>query len=153
MPRLPFHDRAVIDLRKIEDYCLSPTHLRGRHKARVSREALNLNRSDARWLRDRLLAFTTFPRRPEPPPYSFPAFNVAFAVLTIAITVTAFRRGEVWSWWALLVANTIAFGSAMTYDWMANAIGPFEMLEYVGIIGVYVALGVTAPFLAPRRSV
>jgi hypothetical protein len=80
------------------------------------------------------------------------AFNVAFAVLTIAITVTAFRRGEGWSWWALLVANTIAFGSAMTYDWIANAIGPFEMLEYVGIIGVYVALAVTAPSLAQRRS-
>ena len=80
------------------------------------------------------------------------AYNVAFAVLSIAVTVTAFRRGEAWSWWALLVGNTIAFGSAMTYDWLVDAIGPFEMLEYVGIIGIYVALAVTAPFLAQQRS-
>jgi hypothetical protein len=42
-------------LRKIEDYCLSPSHPRGRHKARVFREALDLQRSDAGWLRDILL--------------------------------------------------------------------------------------------------
>ncbi len=42
-------------LRKIEDYCLSPSHPRGRHKARVFREALDLQRSDAKWLRDVLL--------------------------------------------------------------------------------------------------
>jgi hypothetical protein len=55
MPRLPFSDRAVIDLRKIEDYCLSTTHPRGRHKARVFREALGLRNSDATWLRSRFL--------------------------------------------------------------------------------------------------
>ena len=58
MPRLPNSDRAIVDLRKIEDYCLSPVHPRGRHKARVFREALNLDRSDARWLRNRLLDAT-----------------------------------------------------------------------------------------------
>jgi hypothetical protein len=43
---------AVLDIRKIEDYCLSPSHPRGRHKARVFREALDLQRSDAGWLRE-----------------------------------------------------------------------------------------------------
>src|SRR5881392_2760281 len=52
---LPNANQAVIDIRKIEDYCLSPTHPRGRHKARVFREALDLQRSDAAWLRDILL--------------------------------------------------------------------------------------------------
>jgi hypothetical protein len=42
-------------MRKIEDYCLNPSHPRGRHKARVFREALDLQRSDAPWLRDALL--------------------------------------------------------------------------------------------------
>jgi hypothetical protein len=42
-------------MRKIEDYCLNPSHPRGRHKARVFREALDLQRSDAWWLRDALL--------------------------------------------------------------------------------------------------
>jgi hypothetical protein len=53
--RLPYGDRAVLDIRKIEDYCLSPAHPRGRHKARVFREALDVERSDAAWLRDVLL--------------------------------------------------------------------------------------------------
>src|SRR5229473_820438 len=52
---LPRTDRAILDLSKIEDYCLSPSHPRGRHKARVFREALNLQQSDAAWLRDVLL--------------------------------------------------------------------------------------------------
>lgn len=53
--RLPHGDRAILDIRKIEDYCLSPTHPRGRHKARVFRDALDIGRVDAAWLRDLLL--------------------------------------------------------------------------------------------------
>ena len=53
--RLPHRDRAILDIRKIEDYCLNPSHPRGRHKARVFREALDLQRSDAAWFRDALL--------------------------------------------------------------------------------------------------
>jgi hypothetical protein len=53
--RLPHGDGAILDIRKIEDYCLSLLHPRGRHKARVFREALDLQRSDAAWLRDVLL--------------------------------------------------------------------------------------------------
>jgi hypothetical protein len=56
MPRLPHSDLAILELRKLEDYCLDPTHPRGRHKARVFRQALGLERSDAKWLRDLLLA-------------------------------------------------------------------------------------------------
>ena len=77
-------------------------------------------------------------------------FNVAVGVLAIAIAITAFRRGERWAWWALLAGNTIAYGAAMSYDRIVNAIGPFEILEYVAIAGVYVALAVTAPFGANR---
>src|SRR5688500_9534564 len=35
MGRMPNGERAIVDLRKLEDYCLSPLHVRGRHKARV----------------------------------------------------------------------------------------------------------------------
>jgi hypothetical protein len=79
------------------------------------------------------------------------AFNVVFGLLTVAITVSAFRRGERWAWWTLLVANTIAFGSAMTFDLVVNAIGIFEMSEYLGIVMIYVALFITAPFRAVQR--
>jgi len=42
-------------------------------------------------------------------------YIVAFGLLAVVIAATAFRRGDRWAWWALLVGNTIAFVSAMTY--------------------------------------
>jgi hypothetical protein len=76
----------------------------------------------------------------------FGAYNVAFGLLGIAVAATAFRRGEVWAWWALLVANTLAYGSAMTYDRMVGFIGTNEILEYVCLGAAYVGFALTAPF-------
>jgi hypothetical protein len=53
---LPRAEHALVDLGKLRDYCLSPIHPRGRHKARVFRAALGLNPSDAAWLRTAILA-------------------------------------------------------------------------------------------------
>jgi hypothetical protein len=72
-------------------------------------------------------------------------YCVLFGFMGTAIAVTAFRRGEPWAWWTLLVANTVALLSAMTYDRIANAIGPFEMTEYLGVFLVWAALALTAP--------
>jgi MFS family permease len=76
-------------------------------------------------------------------------YGIALSVLAIAIGATAFRRGEAWAWWALLIGNTIAYVGAMTYDQVVRAVGPFELLEYVGLALIYGSLAVTAPF---RRS-
>lgn len=62
------------------------------------------------------------------------------------------RHGSTWAWWALLASNTITFGAAMTYDRAVNAIGPFELSEYLGLIVIYAALIVTAPFMAAARK-
>jgi hypothetical protein len=80
-------------------------------------------------------------------------YNAAFGVMGTAIAVTAFRRGDGWAWWALLAGNTITLVSAMRYDWMVNAIGPFELSEYLGLVLIYGALAVTAPFRSTRRRV
>ena len=53
---LAHRDTAILEIRKLEDYCLDPSHPRRRHKARVFRETLGPGRSDARWLRKILLA-------------------------------------------------------------------------------------------------
>jgi hypothetical protein len=79
-------------------------------------------------------------------------YIVAFSLLAVAIAVTAFRRGDRWAWWALLVGNTVAFVSAMTYDRIVGAIGPFEWSEYLGLAVVYGSLAVTAPFLTRARA-
>lgn len=74
-------------------------------------------------------------------------YCVLFGFMSSAIAVTAFRRGDRWAWWTLLVGNSIALISAMTYDKTVNAIGPFELTEYLGLAVIWGALGVTAPFL------
>lgn len=79
-------------------------------------------------------------------------YNVAFGVTATLIAVTAFRRGERWAWWALLIGNTITLVSAIFYDRRVNAIGPFELTEYLGLVLVWMGCAVTAPFLAARRT-
>jgi hypothetical protein len=80
-------------------------------------------------------------------------YIVAFGLLAVAIAATAFRSGDRWAWWALLVGNTIAFVSAMTYDRIVGAIGPFEWSEYLGLAVIYGSLAVTAPFRAGTPAV
>ena len=53
--KLPNGHRAVVDRRKIEEYCLSPVHPRGRHKARLFTSMLGLTAEHADQLRDALL--------------------------------------------------------------------------------------------------
>ncbi len=48
--KLPNADRAVVDVNKLRDYCLNPSHPRGRHKARVFARKLGLTASDAEYL-------------------------------------------------------------------------------------------------------
>jgi hypothetical protein len=73
-------------------------------------------------------------------------YGVAFALMAITITVTAFRRGDRWAWWALLIGNTLAFVAAMRYDWIVRAIGPFELTEYLGLAAIYLALALVVPW-------
>ena len=80
------------------------------------------------------------------------AYNVAFGLLGTAIAATAFRRGERWAWWALLAGNAITLGGAMAYDWTANAIGPFELSEYLGAGMVCTALVVSLPVFTGTRT-
>ena len=80
-------------------------------------------------------------------------YCVLFGFMSSVIALTAFRRGEHWAWWVLLIGNTVALVAAMTYDKMVNAIGPFEVTEYIGLALVWGALAVTAPFRAAGRQV
>ena len=53
--KLPNGERAIVDLEKLRDYCLSLDHPRGRHKARVFRSVLGLTRDHVGELREALL--------------------------------------------------------------------------------------------------
>ena len=54
--RIPNGERAVVEVGKLTDYCLSASHLLGRHKARAFRSALGLTATDADVLREELLS-------------------------------------------------------------------------------------------------
>jgi hypothetical protein len=53
--RLPNAEYAVVDLQKLTDYVLNPTHPTGRHKARVFFSVLGLTQADASFLRETIL--------------------------------------------------------------------------------------------------
>jgi hypothetical protein len=65
--------------------------------------------------------------------------------LAVAVAATAFRRGERWAWWGLLIGNALTYVGAMTYDQIVQAVGPFELTEYLGLAVIIAALAVTAP--------
>jgi hypothetical protein len=43
----PHAERAVVDIRKLRDYCLNPIHHEGQHKARLFATALGMTTDDA----------------------------------------------------------------------------------------------------------
>jgi hypothetical protein len=53
--KLPNPEHAVVDIRKLRDYCLNADHQEGKHKARVFVAALGVMENRAEWLCDRLL--------------------------------------------------------------------------------------------------
>ena len=54
--KLPNADRAVVEIEKLRDYCLSTSHPRGRHKARVFATSLGITAENAEELRDVILS-------------------------------------------------------------------------------------------------
>ena len=52
---IPNAECAVVDIRKLRDYCLNPQHNRGKHKARLFTSLLGMSANDAEELRNALL--------------------------------------------------------------------------------------------------
>ncbi len=52
---LPNGKLAIVDIRKLRDYCLNPDNEKGKHKARVFARALGFTAGDAETLREKLL--------------------------------------------------------------------------------------------------
>jgi hypothetical protein len=57
--KLPNADRAIVEIEKLRDYCLSSSHPRGRHKARVFITALGIAADDAQELKQAILSAIT----------------------------------------------------------------------------------------------
>ncbi len=50
--KIPNPEKAIVEIRKLRDYCLNAEHRIGRHKARLFEAALGLTVEDAATLRD-----------------------------------------------------------------------------------------------------
>ena len=53
--KIPNAEHAIVDIRKLRDYCLNPQHHKGKHKARLFTALLGMNSNDAEELRNALL--------------------------------------------------------------------------------------------------
>ena len=45
--RIPNAENAMVDIRKLRDYCMNPLHPEGKHKARLFAAALGMTDADA----------------------------------------------------------------------------------------------------------
>ena len=52
---IPHAERAIVDIRKLRDYCLNPMHDEGQHKARLFATTLGMTAEDAEDLQALLL--------------------------------------------------------------------------------------------------
>ena len=53
--RLPYAENAIVDIRKLRDYCLNLEHEKGKHKAQLFLSILGMTSDDAEALRQILL--------------------------------------------------------------------------------------------------
>jgi hypothetical protein len=53
---VPKAEKAVVDIRKLRDYCLNPNHDEGKHKARLFNAVFGMNADNAEALQGILLA-------------------------------------------------------------------------------------------------
>ena len=53
--KLPNGEASIVEIEKLQDYCLSPVHPRGRHKARVFQSLLEMTAVHAEELRAALM--------------------------------------------------------------------------------------------------
>ena len=94
--KLPNFERAIVDIEKLRNYCLSPEHPRGRNKARVFEAVLGFTDRNAEELRNALLSAT---RNNEAVPTEVDEYGQRY-VLDFVITGTA-GWGHIRSSWII----------------------------------------------------
>lgn len=68
--KLPNGELAIVDPRKLRDYCLNPKHPRGRHKARIF-ASVGIHQTEAEKLRSALLWAAVHSEAESAPPSAY----------------------------------------------------------------------------------
>jgi len=76
---------------------------------------------------------------------------IVIGIMAIAITLTAYRRREKWSWYIFLVGNTLGWGSGLAMEGITGVI-PIVIIEAIMLLIVYVGLGISAKAILIKAS-
>jgi len=76
---------------------------------------------------------------------------IIIGILAIAITLTAYRRGEKWSWYVLLAGNTLGWGSGLAMEGITGVI-PIVVVQAIILLIAYVGLAISAKAILTKAS-
>ena len=77
---------------------------------------------------------------------------ISIGILTIAITLTAYRRGEKWSWWVFLAGNTLGWGSGLVLEGTTGVM-PIVAVQAIILLIAYVGLAIAARAILTKTSI
>lgn len=76
---------------------------------------------------------------------------IIIGILAIAITLTAYRRGEKWSWYVLLAGNTLGWGSGLAAEGITGVMS-IVVVEAIILLVAYVGLAISAKAILTKDS-
>ena len=77
---------------------------------------------------------------------------ISIGILTIAITLTAYRRGEKWAWWVFLAGNTLGWGSGLALEGTTGVM-PIVAVQAIILLVAYVGLAIAAKAILTKTSI
>jgi len=77
---------------------------------------------------------------------------IVLGIMAVAITLTAYRRGEKWSRYVFLTANTLGWGSGLAMEGITGVI-PVVIIEAVMLLIAYVGLVISARAILTKASI
>ena len=76
---------------------------------------------------------------------------IVIGIMAIAITLTAYRRGEKWSWYVFLAGNTLGWGSGLAMEGI-TCVMPVVIIEAIILLIAYVGLAISARAILIKAS-
>jgi len=76
---------------------------------------------------------------------------IVIGIMAIAITLTAYRRGEKWSWYVFLAGNTLGWGSGLAMEGITGVM-PVVIIEAIILLIAYVGLAISARAILIKAS-
>ncbi len=76
---------------------------------------------------------------------------IVIGIMAMAITLTAYKRGEKWSWYVFLAGNTLGWGSGLAMEGITGVI-PVAIIVAIMLLIAYVGLAISAKAILIKAS-